>query len=207
MNIYKKYMELSLYQKMMITSRLLGLLKTKFYYSLFLKACGNKSIIMKPLYWTPEYISVGSNVYIWPECRIQAIPRYRDQYFNPLIEIQDGVTMEQGCHIASAGHLVIGKNSTLSSYVMIQSVDHQYERIGVDILHQPLKNRETIIGENCFIGAGAKILAGTKLGKQCIVGANSVLKGEYEDFSVIVGSPGRVVKHYNEKTLSWEKIN
>ena len=89
---------------------------------------------------------------------------------------------------------------------MIQDVDHGYEEIGIDVLHQELSQKETIIGENCFIGAGAKILAGSKLGKQCVVGANSVIKGNYPDYCVIVGAPGRIVKRYNESEKQWHKV-
>lgn len=66
--------------------------------------------------------------------------------------------------------------------------------------------KETIIGENCFIGFGASIQAGTVLGKKCIVGTNAVVHGTYPDYSVIVGVPAKSIKRYNEETGDWEKI-
>ena len=74
------------------------------------------------------------------------------------------------------------------------------------ILVQDLLIKETRIGENSFIGFGAVIQAGTILGKQCIVGSNSVVRGIYPDYSVIVGNPRKVVKRYNIKTNEWEKV-
>lgn len=65
--------------------------------------------------------------------------------------------------------------------------------------------RHTEIGENCFIGYGAAIQAGTVLGRQCIVGANSVVRGEFPDYCVIVGAPARIVKRYNPVSGEWEK--
>ena len=50
------------------------------------------------------------------------------------------------------------------------------------------------------------ILPGTILGKHCVVGANSVVSGVFDDYSVIVGSPARVVKKYNKETREWIHI-
>lgn len=59
---------------------------------------------------------------------------------------------------------------------------------------------DVYIGESSFIGAKTVILAGTKIGKNCIVGAGSVLPGkEYPDNSIIVGNPGRVIGN----TIDW----
>ena len=54
---------------------------------------------------------------------------------------------------------------------------------------------------------GAAIMPGTVLGKQCVVGANSVVKGTFPDYCVIVGSPAKIVKKYNQQTHIWEKIS
>ena len=64
----------------------------------------------------------------------------------------------------------------------------------------------TAIGENCFIGYGAVIMPGTVLGRQCIVGANSVVKGVYPDYCVIAGVPARIIRRYNFQTEEWEKV-
>lgn len=49
------------------------------------------------------------------------------------------------------------------------------------------------IGRNCFIGARAMLLPGTKLGDGCIVGANAVVKGSYPPGSVLAGNPARLL--------------
>ena len=180
---------------------------TKYYYTLFLKSCGSRSIIFKPLFWNPSYIKIGQGVTIQKHCRIQAIYRRHSKFYQPEIRIEDNVTIEQGCHIGCLGKLVIGKGTTISSYVLIQDVDHEYRQLDVDILKQPLIYKKIVIGENSFIGSGAKILAGTNLGKQCIVGSNSVVRGVYPDYSVIAGSPAKIVKRYNFVTKVWEKVS
>ena len=42
-------------------------------------------------------------------------------------------------------------------------------------------------------------LPGSKIGKFCIVGAGAVVKGDFEDYSVIVGSPARKIKDIRDE--------
>ena len=161
----------------------------------------------KPLYWTPERISIGKNCYLWPNSRIQAIDRYKNQTFKiSHIILGDNVSIQERCHIAATDILIIGSNTTIASNVMIQDVDHDYREINVNILNQKLISNKVSIGENCFIGAGAKILSGSTLGRQCIVGANSVVRGVFPDCCVIAGIPAKIVKKYNKKLDIWEKV-
>lgn len=54
------------------------------------------------------------------------------------------------------------------------------------------------IGNDVYIGINSTILAGTKIGNRCIVGACSMVKGEFPDNSVIAGNPARVIKTVDE---------
>jgi len=147
-------------------------------------------------------IYIGNRVRIYPGCRMET-------HDEGTIEVHDDVAIGQNFHITSGGksRLVIGAHTTISGNVFVTNIDHEYQSIGVHIMQQPFSVKETYIGENCFIGYGAAIQAGTKLGKQCIVGTNSVVRGEFPDYSVIVGAPGRVVKKYNQESGVWERVN
>ncbi|MDI9401162.1 MAG: acyltransferase [Limisphaerales bacterium] len=50
------------------------------------------------------------------------------------------------------------------------------------------------IGDGCFIGANSIILKGTELGKNCVVGAGSVVCGKFPDNVIIAGNPAKVLK-------------
>ena len=95
----------------------------------------------------------------------------------------------------------------LSFDVMLTDVDHEYSSIGFPIGSQGLAIKKTRIGERCFIGAGAKIMAGTLLGEQCVVGANAVVRGKFPAFCVIAGTPARVFRRYDEKSESWKRTD
>ena len=50
------------------------------------------------------------------------------------------------------------------------------------------------IGKNCFIGMNSLILKGTVLGDNCVVGAGSVVCGQFEAGSILAGNPARVIR-------------
>jgi len=65
------------------------------------------------------------------------------------------------------------------------------------------------IGENSLIGIGATILNGAKIGKNCIIGAHSLItEGKViPDGSMVVGSPGRIIKSLTEQHFQMLRIN
>jgi acetyltransferase-like isoleucine patch superfamily enzyme len=200
---------LPLSRKIQYCSFLWARWKTRYIYGWRLRSCGKGSIVLRPLFWTPECIAIGSKVVIWPGCRIEGIESAVEAgpgVSTAHISIDDGVTMQQNCHITAGGNLVIEAGTTILFDVMITDVDHRYEKFGARIIDQPMDVLSTHIGRNCFIGSGAKILAGTTLGESCVVGANSVVRGAFPSGSVIAGIPGRVVRQYDPLAGRWDRV-
>lgn len=178
------------------------------YYRRLFKHFGDGSLLFSPLNIAgPEHTSIGDKVHIGHGARIEAFTGwYGGQQFSPELEIQDSVDTGQNFTVGCANRVVIGRNTVISFDVFITDNDHSYEQIDVPVMQQPLIVKKTIIGENCFIASGVKILAGTVLGKQCIVGSNSVVRGEFPDYCVIVGAPARVIKRYSAQSGRWERV-
>lgn len=172
-------------------------------YKPFFGKIGNLSYIGKPLYISgKKKIKIENRVRIYPGARMEAIGD------NGKITIRKNTSIGQNFHITSCdSELEIQANTTISGNVFITNIDHDYTVIDRHIMEQDYITRKTVIGENCFIGYGVGIQAGTVLGKQCIVGANSVVRGVFPDYCVIVGAPARIVKKYNIETKRWEKYN
>jgi len=171
-------------------------------YKPFFGKFGLPSYIGKPLFIENfKRIFIGKRVRIFPGSRMEVIGKDASIIFD------ENIAVGQNFHITSAAELFIGKNTTILGSVMITNIDHDYQEISKPIWEQKLIIKETRIGENCFIGYGAIIQAGTVLGKQCIVGANAVVRGNFPDYSVIVGVPAKIVKRYDVKSQEWKKTN
>ena len=68
---------------------------------------------------------------------------------------------------------------------MIYDHDHDF-RIKDGLKSLKYKTSPIIIGNNVWIGSNTIILRGSKIGNNCVIGAGSVIKGTYEDGSIIV---------------------
>ena len=100
----------------------------------------------------------------------------------------------------------IGDATTISSDVVFLTHDYSISK-GLKMIDPELNGRflkPIRVGSNCFIGMRSMILPGTTLGDNVIVGAGSVVKGNFPDNVVIAGNPAKVLcltddwarKHY-----------
>ena len=106
-------------------------------------------------------------------------------------------------HIVAYNELKIGNDVLMASKIFISDSNHGcYTGENQDSPEskpnaRPLVCSRVSIGDRVWIGENAVILAGSRIGSGCIVGANSVVKGEFPDNTMIVGSPARVVKYWD----------
>ncbi|MCI5188901.1 MAG: acyltransferase [Candidatus Electrothrix sp. AS4_5] len=172
------------------------------FYMFFFRSLEFPSYIGKPTALLGvKNITIKKKVRIFPGVRLEA-------HNGGSILIEQNVSIAQNVHLTcSAINLVISHGTIILANTYITNIDHRYDIIDTPIFDQPISISPTFIGANCFIGMGVAIQAGTILGKQCIVGANAVVRGIFPDYSVIVGVPAKIVKRYNEKTKQWEKTN
>lgn len=176
--------------------------------SLFYGSFGVSSKICRPATTlvNKKNIFIGKNVFIRSYARIEPVRSWHEQKFNPKIIIEDGVTIEQNLHLTCAEEVRIGAFSSISSFVFITDIDHDYTDILKPVMEQPLIVNPTDIGECCFIGTGVKIMAGVHIGEHSVIGANAVVTHDIPPYSVAAGIPARVIKKYNFETKKWEKI-
>ena len=94
-----------------------------------------------------------------------------------------------------SGGLTICSGAVISTRVIILTHDWSF-LVKQQFLLGGIKNnayKSVNIGENSFVGAGAIVLPGTIIGKSCIIGAGAVVKGNIEDYSIIIGNPAKKI--------------
>lgn len=152
-----------------------------------------------------KFFELGKEVIVGDFCWIEAVPEYRDKIYNPRIQIGDNVAMSDFVHISAVDSIIIGEGTLIGSKVYIGDHSHGHYRdynLWCNEKNIRPKDRELAdikpirIGRNCWIGDGAVILAGTIIGDNCIVGANSVVRGTFKNNILIAGLPAKIVKEY-----------
>lgn len=85
----------------------------------------------------------------------------------------------------------------LSPNVYITDCDHEYRNLGIPVIEQSIvqKGQTVTIGDGSYIGINVVIVGNVKIGKHCVIGANSVVTKDVSDYCVAVGSPTKVIKN------------
>lgn len=111
------------------------------------------------------------------------------------VVIGDNVTLGAYCQIWAGpenARVVIEKDALFAPDVMVTATSYRYDE-GAPVTDQAMDEADILIGEDCWIGRGATILAGAVLGRGCIVAAHSVVRGQFAPYSIIAGAPAKVV--------------
>lgn len=102
-----------------------------------------------------------------------------------------------GCTIYSIDSIIIGDYTDIGAGCKIIDTDFHplpmSQRCPIE-QKDKIKHRSIFIGKGCFLGANSIILKGTKLGNNVVVGAGSVVSGEFPDNVIIGGNPAKIIK-------------
>ncbi|MEY8753714.1 gamma carbonic anhydrase family protein [Peribacillus frigoritolerans] len=144
-------------------------------------------------------------------------------YNNKKPSIDDTVFVAPGAHLI--GDISIGKESTIWFNAVLRgdedsitigekcsiqdnSTIHLFEGCPVVIEDEVTVGHNVIlhgckIGKRSIIGMGSTILDNVEIGEECIVGANTLISSGkiIPPRSLIIGSPGKVVRRLNDKDL------
>jgi acetyltransferase-like isoleucine patch superfamily enzyme len=140
----------------------------------------------------------GADISVGDNCWFEAITEYKGARFTPRLSLGSRTSFSSGVHISAVLGVTIHADCLFGSNVYIGDHSHGSTKAGRVRLDLPPASRpledagEIVIGDRVWVGDGAVILAGTRIGDGCVVGANSVVKGTFPAGSLIVGAPARV---------------
>ena len=102
-----------------------------------------------------------------------------------ILSIGDKVFINKSCIFVAHNLISIGARTKFGPNVSIFDHDYDYKVPG-GVSSNVFKTDSVEIGEDCWIGTGAIILKGTKIGNRCVIAAGTVVKGKYPDNSLIL---------------------
>jgi acetyltransferase-like isoleucine patch superfamily enzyme len=115
---------------------------------------------------------------------------------SPLLRVGDRCVIGRGSHIVAHHSILIGDDVFTGPYVYVTDQNHGYADPEVPIGRQWPRNAAVSIGQGSWLGAGAVVLPGACIGRNVVVAAGSVVRGEIPDHSVAAGVPARIVREY-----------
>lgn len=123
---------------------------------------------------------------------------------NGFLEVGENTALGNGVTITCMERIILGEGVQIGPDTKIYDHDHDF-RVPGGVRAEKFVSSPVEIGDNTWIGCNVVILRGTKIGKNCVVAAGSVLKGTYPDHSVIVQKRQTCVTVYPYEEIEAEK--
>jgi acetyltransferase-like isoleucine patch superfamily enzyme len=167
-------------------------------YTLYQNTLGMKTGLKSKVFY-PAKIVNPSNIAIGSGCQIQPhvwLNTKTADFPGPSLQIGSNTRIGSYTQINAWCSVKIGDNVLISDRVFISDADHIIVNRNIPIKNQGDEFKgEVSIGDGSWLGIGSVILPGVKIGKHCVVGANSVISRNIPDYSIFSGNNGKFINN------------
>lgn len=143
----------------------------------------------------PHLIRIGSRTIVRYGGRMEIVLHGQD--WEPELTIGNNVNIEQNVHIICHDRISIGDNVSITGNCAIVDVLHPVNAIehGAKIGDSIDPARSFVeIGAGSFLGYGTIVLPNVRIGRNCVIGAGSVVTRDIPDDSIASGAPAKVIR-------------
>jgi acetyltransferase-like isoleucine patch superfamily enzyme len=110
----------------------------------------------------------------------------------------------QECTISAYQHVRIGEQCVIADRAMFIDFDHGIVEVERPIRVQGIYKRDVDVGSNVWVGYGACILRGVRIGDNSVIGTNSVVTADVPANAVVGGVPAKLIRMRDApKVLRW----
>ena len=109
------------------------------------------------------------------------------------MEFGENISIHDFCYLDAIGGLKIGNNVRIAHNCSLISGQHKYDVAGKTIYESGYKFEKVSLGNDIWIGTGAVILPGLKIGDGAVIGANSVVTKNIKPYSIVGGVPAKLI--------------
>ncbi len=160
------------------------------------------------------------NYHLEYDRRNSAIPLLNTNEINARIEpgavIRDMVTIGKDAVIMMGAVINIGAVIGEKTMVDMNAVVGARGTIGKNVhvgagaviagVLEPPSKLPVIVEDDVLIGANAVVLEGVKVGKGAVIAAGSVVTEDVPEMAVVAGSPAKIIKYKDERTIEKTKL-
>jgi serine acetyltransferase len=110
------------------------------------------------------------------------------------IVLGDHTNLGFHCEVFSGSRVTVGHHGLFAAYVYLVGGGHEFEGADAAVIDQPRASSGITLGDNVWLGTGAKVLDGVTLGSNVVVGANGVVNADLPEGAIAAGVPARVLR-------------
>lgn len=163
--------------------------------------------IFKNIYNIIRNIYLFQLKYYWVKCGKDAKVQLSSKFYRPNkdMKIKLGNRVSIGNYCILNCDIEIGNDVMIASNVGIIGADaHRYDVLGKTIKASPRGDfKNVIIEDDVWIGFGAIIISGVRIGKGSIVAAGSVVTKDIKPYSIVAGVPAKILKYrFSKKEIT-----
>ncbi len=170
---------------------------------------GDGALILFPFGDTfgEEHISIGTRTMVGAHVTMSVglLPGMplRHGAVSPVLRIGARCSIGRGSYLVAHRSVEVGDDVVTGPYCYVTDQNHVYADPDTPIGEQWPAVAPVSIGAGSWLGAGSVVLPGTTLGRNTVVAAGAVVRGEFPDHAVLAGVPAKVVRRYEEGS-GWE---
>ena len=136
--------------------------------------------------------SGGGSISIGKHCEIH--PFSIIQTYGGDIAIGDHCSLNPFSIVYGHGGVRIGNGVRIAAHSVIVPANHNAAAPGIPLYRSGLSTRGISIGDDVWIGSGARILDGVHIGSKAVIGAGSVVTKSVPEYATAAGVPARVIR-------------
>lgn len=148
--------------------------------------CGARCYVSAQAGLAPDRITLGDDCYIAAQAYVTG-------------EIETGHHCTINPFAVVRGKVKLGDHVRVGAHASILGFNHRHARLDQPIHQQGLSSRGIGIGDDVWIGSGALLLDGIRVGSHCIVAAGAVVTRDVPDWAVVAGNPAKIIRDRRDR--------